>query len=147
LCVIPISVPPLRERGDDALLLSEMFLAQLNSESDEKKTLSAQARTAVLEYAWPGNVRELKNVIHRAFVLLDGEIDLDIEVDAAPAGAIDPKWVDARAAAASAPVLRTASMLASAGESFAVRIPVGMSLEDAERALITATLKAVAGSK
>ena len=79
LCVIPATVPPLRERGNDALLLAEMFLRQLNDEHGENKRLSDRAREQILEYPWPGNVRELKNVIHRAFVLSDDEVDVDMD--------------------------------------------------------------------
>src|SRR5438034_5700909 len=78
LCVIPVTVPPLRERGDDAVLLAEMFLNELNEEYGASKTLSADARRRIIAHPWPGNVRELKNVIHRAFVLSDDEIDVDI---------------------------------------------------------------------
>ncbi len=78
LCVIPVNVPPLRDRGDDAVLLAEMFLAELNEEHGEQKTLSAEGRRRIVEHTWPGNVRELKNVIHRAFVLSDEEVQVDI---------------------------------------------------------------------
>jgi DNA-binding NtrC family response regulator len=132
LCVIPVTVPPLRERGDDALLLAEMFLDGLNREHDEAKSLSEAARQRIRDYRWPGNVRELKNVIHRAFVLSDGEVDVDVEN---VGGADLARPTDATA------------MVAAYGEPFAVRIPVGMSLEAAEQALIRATLESVAGSK
>src|SRR5690348_8069871 len=61
LCVIPVSVPPLRERGDDTILLAEMFLERLNQEHGTAKTFSAEARQSMAAYRWPGNVRELKN--------------------------------------------------------------------------------------
>jgi DNA-binding NtrC family response regulator len=136
LCVIPVEVPPLRERDDDALLLARMFLRALNEEHGECKRLSDSAKTRILEYPWPGNVRELKNVIHRAFVLSDDEVFVDMEATLRPERA--PTTSVIVAAASGAPVF---------GESFAVRIPVGMSLEAAEKALITATLQAVSGSK
>ena len=136
LCVVPVTVPPLRERDDDALLLAEMFLHNLNSEHDENKRLSRVAKQRILEYRWPGNVRELKNVIHRAFVLSDEEVNVDMESARPEEHVIQPRLVS----------VATPS-LSSVGESFAVRIPVGMSLDDAEKALITATLRAVAGSK
>src|SRR5436190_20029501 len=59
LCVIPVNVPPLRDRGDDAVLLAEMFLGELNEEQGEQKTLSVEGRRRIVEHAWPGNVREL----------------------------------------------------------------------------------------
>jgi two-component system, NtrC family, response regulator HydG len=135
LCVIPLTVPPLRDRDDDALLLASMFLQQLNDEHDQNKRLSDNAKERILRYRWPGNVRELKNVVHRAFVLSDDELIVDI--DDSP-----------RSEEAPQPVINAATpnSVAFAG-SFAVRIPVGMSLDAAEKALITATLEAVAGSK
>lgn len=136
LCVIPLSVPPLRERNDDALLLADMFLRNLNDEHAESKQLGTRARECILEYRWPGNVRELKNVIHRAFVLSDDEVQVDIDEGARPECTPQPRVI-------AAPTHGTSTF----GESFAVRIPVGMSLDDAEKALITATLQAVSGSK
>jgi len=135
LCVIPVMVPPLRERGDDAVLLAEMFLGELNEEYGAAKTLSADARRRIASHAWPGNVRELKNVVHRAFVLSDDEIDVDIGGFAAINGAV--------------PSEPSATMPVDSGREngHGIVIRVGMSLDDAERALITATLRAVGGSK
>src|ERR1700758_4095354 len=86
LCVIPITVPPLRERGGDTLLLAEMFLEQLNEENGTAKMFPPEARERLAAHPWPGNVRELKNVVHRAYVLSDDEVsvDLDGEFAAAP---------------------------------------------------------------
>jgi DNA-binding NtrC family response regulator len=140
LCVIPVNVPPLRERGDDAVLLAEMFLAELNEEHGEQKILSAEGRRSIVEHSWPGNVRELKNVIHRAFVLSDEEVQVDIGAFAglAQERSEDGATVATIPSAMSAPVTSDPS---------ALRITVGMSLDDVERALITATLQAVGGSK
>jgi len=67
---VQLALPPLRERGDDVLLLARHFL-QLNSARYGKKGLrfSAQAEAALLGYAWPGNVRELRNVVEEAVLL------------------------------------------------------------------------------
>lgn len=136
LCVIPVTVPALRERENDALLLAEMFLHQLNEEHAVNKSLSDRARERILDHSWPGNVRELKNVMHRAFVLSDDAVDVDIDTSKR----IEPAPVTT--------ILDVAEPAKSRlGEGFAVRIPVGMSLDAAEKALITATLQAVAGSK
>jgi len=135
LCVIPLSVPALRDRDDDALLLAQMFLRDLNDEHGENKRLGDRAKEKILEYRWPGNVRELKNVIHRAFVMSDDEIDVDMERCSPLEHASGPRLIAGIASAS------------AVGEGFVVRIPVGMSLNDAEKALITATLKAVSGSK
>lgn len=138
LCVIPLLVPPLRARGDDSLLLAEMFLAELNESHDQAKCLSDEARARILEYRWPGNVRELKNVIHRSFVLSDGLVEVDVDVSAQPDNSSDNPSRSVPVGPQRAPAL---------DESLMVRIPVGMSLDDAERALIMATLGSVKGSK
>jgi len=129
LCVIPVSVPALRERGGDALLLAEMFLDRLNEENGTTKTLSAEARQRIGSYRWPGNVRELKNVIHRAYVMSDDEVEVDTGGD-----------ITAAVAPAAAPRAETSG-------SNEVTIQVGTSLELAERALIMATLRSLDGSK
>lgn len=70
LQVVNIEIPPLRERQEDLLLLAEKFLElSVMPDVDKPKTLSDDARKALLEYDWPGNVRELRNVIHRISVL------------------------------------------------------------------------------
>jgi DNA-binding NtrC family response regulator len=140
LCVIPVNVPPLRERGDDVVLLAEMFLAELNQEQGEQKTLSAEGRRRIVEHTWPGNVRELKNVVHRAFVLSDEEVQIDISTFSALGveRAEDNGTVATIGSALGAPAMSDPSVL---------RISVGMSLDDVERTLITATLQAVGGSK
>jgi DNA-binding NtrC family response regulator len=130
LCVIPVSVPSLRERGDDAVLLAEMFLERLNEEHRTAKTFSPAAHQSIAAYRWPGNVRELKNVIHRSYVLSDNEVEVDTgaEFTAPIAPSTSPPRTDV-----------------AAGNE--VRIQVGTSLDVAERALIMATLRALDGSK
>ncbi len=67
LNVFSISVPPLRERGDDILLLAQVFLAEAENEVERRGlTLAHDATTALRAHGWPGNVRELKNVLLRA---------------------------------------------------------------------------------
>jgi DNA-binding NtrC family response regulator len=75
LNVITIIIPPLRERGDDILLLAHHFLTQFAAESG-KTTLrfSDEALQSLRSYNWPGNVRELENVIQRLVVMTDGDI-------------------------------------------------------------------------
>ena len=66
LQVLNVEIPPLRNRKEDLITLSEHFLAQASAYSDApQKTLSPRAKHVLLEYGWPGNVRELKNVINR----------------------------------------------------------------------------------
>jgi DNA-binding NtrC family response regulator len=74
LNVIEIHIPPLRQRTDDILPLSEFFLSRLSgSEHSKKLTLSSNAVSALLSYHWPGNVRELENTMERVSVLCDNE--------------------------------------------------------------------------
>jgi len=77
LNVFPIPLPPLRERDQDALMLAETFLAQLNTTDDTSKVLSARARERILAYPWPGNVRELRNELQRAFIMADSTLELE----------------------------------------------------------------------
>ena len=70
LDVVPIQIPPLRERKEDIIPLAEYFLEKTAIENHRnKKKLTAEAKKKLLKYAWPGNVRELSNVIERAVVL------------------------------------------------------------------------------
>jgi transcriptional regulator of acetoin/glycerol metabolism len=70
---VSITVPPLRERGEDVLLLTEHFSRQIAAAADgEPLEFSHEALDALLAYRWPGNVRELKNLIGRLYVLARG---------------------------------------------------------------------------
>lgn len=74
LNVIPILLPPLRERRDDIIPLAEFFLEKMAQENHkEKKKLSKEAQDKLLAYRWPGNIRELANIIERAVVMDQGE--------------------------------------------------------------------------
>ncbi len=73
--VIPITLPPLRERGGDIIVLAEHFMRQFHEQLG--KSISSVSRDffeALVKYRWPGNVRELKNVIERAIILAEGGI-------------------------------------------------------------------------
>ncbi|HEX7602624.1 MAG TPA: sigma 54-interacting transcriptional regulator, partial [Polyangiaceae bacterium] len=73
--VLPLHIPPLRDRREDIGLLIDHFLARNNARLGMQiRGLSSEARKLLQEYAWPGNVRELENTIERAMVLCDGEI-------------------------------------------------------------------------
>jgi DNA-binding NtrC family response regulator len=71
---LPLVIPPLRERPDEALMLARLFVAQLGRSSGRTRLhLADQAEREVREYAWPGNIRQLRNVIERAVLLCDGD--------------------------------------------------------------------------
>jgi two-component system, NtrC family, response regulator GlrR len=79
LHVVPIVVPPLRERREDVLVLAEMFLERASSRLGTRRPrFGARALSALQAHPWPGNVRELENVMEAAALLCrDGEIDVD----------------------------------------------------------------------
>ena len=104
LAVVPLSVPPLRERREDIALLASHFLRQASLRFGRKpKSLSAAAVEALVGYRWPGNVRELKNLVERLMILCPSEDirreDLPAEIaEGAPAAALpaDAPLRDAR---------------------------------------------------
>ncbi len=77
IAALPITIPPLRDRGDDVLLLAEHFLERFRLEFHKPSlVLTEPARARLRTYSWPGNVRELQNAIERAAILANGpEID------------------------------------------------------------------------
>ncbi len=75
LSVVPISLPPLRERRDDIALLANYFLKKYNKKRKKNiRSITDRAMEALVEYDWPGNVRELENAIERAVVLAENEV-------------------------------------------------------------------------
>jgi two-component system response regulator AtoC len=74
LNVLPIHVPPLRERREDIALLVEHFMSRNNARlGTQVRGLDNEVRRLLFEYTWPGNVRELENTIERAMVLAEGD--------------------------------------------------------------------------
>ena len=75
LNVVPIFVPPLRDRQEDIDRLTEHFLARYTSEYGRRaKTVDPAARAMLRSYRWPGNVRELRNVVERVVIMVPGTI-------------------------------------------------------------------------
>jgi len=80
LSVIILHLPPLRERGNDIVILAEHFLRRFNSKYGKHvRTIDASARELLLTYPWPGNVRELSHVMERAVLWSRGSATLDVE--------------------------------------------------------------------
>ncbi len=74
ISAVPITIPPLRERGDDVVLLAEYFLERFRQEFRKPAIeFTPDARSSLAAYAWPGNVRELQNAIERAVILSDSQ--------------------------------------------------------------------------
>ncbi len=89
LNVVPIEVPPLRERCDDIPTLVDIFLAgAATSNREKRKAIDADALAVLVKYAWPGNVRELKNLIERLAIMVSGNT---IGVKDLPANLSDAK--------------------------------------------------------
>jgi len=129
LGVFEISLPPLRERRDDILLLVDTFLTDLAKNVGRPAAgLSADARDRLVSYAWPGNVRELRNAIERAVILCEGGLISSEHLPIA-VGQVSP------AAAATLAATNTT-------EELALALPAGsLKLEAFERELL---LKAMA---
>ncbi len=84
LTAFRINLPPVRERGEDKVILARYFLNRFSREMNSNKTLTPEAVTSVRSYSWPGNVREMINRIRRAVVISSdtavsvSDLDLDI---------------------------------------------------------------------
>lgn len=96
LNVLTISLPPLRERGEDARLLARHFIDHYNGKFRKQiDGLTPEAERLFLDYHWPGNVRELRNVIERAMILADGpriepcDLPLDASAGISPNPAVN----------------------------------------------------------
>jgi DNA-binding NtrC family response regulator len=75
LAIFPIRIPPLRERGEDVLLMAEHFLDRFRRELKKPRLrLAPDAVSALRAHAWPGNARELQNALERAAILNEGEL-------------------------------------------------------------------------
>lgn len=73
LNVIPITLPPLRDRPEDIVALSQRFLYEFNKKYAWKRTFTTKTIQNFLHYSWPGNVRELRNVIERLVIISEGD--------------------------------------------------------------------------
>ncbi|MDT8322179.1 MAG: sigma-54 dependent transcriptional regulator [Xanthomonadales bacterium] len=121
LAEFPMRVPPLRERGDDVILLADEFLAEINQSAAEPKAFHKETLELLRLHDWSGNVRELRNAVFRAFILAEEEIlpgDLPGNI---PAG--------------------------SGMSGDYLRFPVGYKLDEVEKRMILATLEHFDGDK
>jgi DNA-binding NtrC family response regulator len=131
LAVVPIVVPPLRERTGDVLELTVHFLTQAAERLERGPfVMEAPARDLLASYDWPGNVRELQNIVTRACVLNQGtpiraeELRPWLRLNAQPQSTCETDVAD---------------------ES--TRIPVGLTLDEMERRMIVATLEQFNGHR
>ena len=121
LAVFPIYVPPLRERGNDAELLAQHFLDELNYDASTHKQFTRRSLERIRNYRWPGNVRELKNLVHRAYILSSEAVTLD---EPASSGSGKTVMMNGR-----------------------LNFAIGMPLAEAQREIILATLQHYQGNK
>lgn len=130
LAVVPIVLPPLRERAEDVLELAEYFLDQAAARLGRPRVeLDSRVRELLISYQWPGNVRELQNIITRACVLNQGE--------AITAAELRP-WL--RESGIANNCLASEPAMDDAAE-------MGITLDEMERRLIIATLRRCDGHR
>ncbi len=89
LSVVTIHLPPLRERGEDVVLLANAFLRRNAQALKRKVRFSPEALEAIVKYQWPGNIRELENKVHRAVIMASGRIIGSTDLDLNPSAVID----------------------------------------------------------
>jgi transcriptional regulator with GAF, ATPase, and Fis domain len=129
LNVFAIRLPPLRDRKEDILPLSEAFVSEIGRTLGRPPGgVSKEAREALLEYAWPGNVRELRNVLERAAILADGGLIASEHLAVRPA--VDKPGASHDSAATPPAPARTAAPEPVAGD-----------LKSVERAMIEKALQ------
>lgn len=98
LSILPIALPPLRQRKQDIIAIAEYFILRLAaSEGLLSKSLSAEAKHYLTAQAWSGNVRELENLIHRALVISDNEIIDDAVLQQIHEASASPQVIERRA--------------------------------------------------
>jgi DNA-binding NtrC family response regulator len=121
LNVVNIDVPPLRERKEDILLLMTSFLREFNEENGKQiEGFTQKAQSVLYRYTWPGNIRELRNCIESAVVMTrDNLIDVDDLPQNVTSGITDDH----------------------------ISIPIGVSMNEAEKEIIKATLTYCKGNK
>ena len=89
LSVVTIHLPPLRERGEDVVLLANAFLRRNAQALKRKVRFSPEALEAIVKYQWPGNIRELENKVHRAVIMATSRIIGSADLDLNPSAVID----------------------------------------------------------
>jgi two-component system, NtrC family, response regulator AtoC len=134
LSIIQIDIPPLRERGDDVLLLSHHYIDALGAKLRRCKItgLSPETIAVFRKYDWPGNVRELRNVIERALILEDAE---QITTEYLPGSLLTPPRLE-----------QTPATIADGSTRF-VLPSEGISLDEAELSFVRQAIQRSAGNQ
>ena len=142
LDVLSITLPPLRQRGRDKLLLAQEFIAQMCAQYGiPKRELAEDAQEAIMAYSWPGNIRELRNQIERIILLANSEQivseDFQFEAEATSLDSAPPP--STRASTRPPPSTRSGRWRLNLP-------PTGFSLEELEKNAIAAALKKNGGN-
>jgi len=137
LNVVNLKLPPLRDRPADVAALSDFFIAKYSKANGlSRRSLTDDARAALLKAPWPGNVRELENTLHRAVLLSGSEV-------IGPDAILMPDGTGIGEIAATASVAMQAAEVANT----IARTMVGRTVADVERDLILDTLDHVLGNR
>lgn len=140
LSVIQIDIPPLRERGDDVIVLAEHYIAYFNERLRKRiRGLSSEVINIFRHYSWPGNVRELRNVIERVMILEDENM---ITARYLPRGLAPDELSAAPAPAAQ----KGAQARAGAAQPFLLP-PEGLVLDELEMSLVRQALDRSGGNQ
>ena len=140
LHVVPIHLPPLRDRREDIPLLVEHLVAREAPRiGREVREVSAAAMAEMQAWHWPGNVRELRNVVERALVLGEGPV-LRLPAPLAPAAA------GAAASSGSATAALPVGVANSAGSALAAGVPLADAVRDLKIAMIREALERAMGA-
>jgi DNA-binding NtrC family response regulator len=144
LNVLPITLPPLRERQKDIPLLANHFVTKFNERLRKAVAgLSAEAMEALLNYPWPGNIRELENVLERTILLLDGPVIRECDLPASLKAA-GPLGTGASAAIGASSALPSATSLRGGPSS--LKEVVRQETERVEREMIVRALDQTGGN-
>jgi two-component system repressor protein LuxO len=146
LNVIPVYLPPLREREEDAVLIANELLKMFSVEEGKTfKSISAAASVSILNYTWPGNVRELANVLRRVVVMHDGPA---VEVDMLPDSVRKGQSSTPVPSDPTASLQLTAQSTPQTEDMVAKRtwVPEGRTLSSLERDIIEATIDRCKGN-
>ena len=144
LHVIPIHLPPLRDRGGDILEIADVLLGQMAMEEGKRfRGFSAEAQEMMLRHHWPGNVRELQNAVRNAVVLQDGDVVTPAMLPVAGLGRPPP---GDNGNFRANPIMANALPAASAADGNAGMIRLGRSLAEIERDAIETTIAQCGGS-
>ena len=141
LSVIQIDIPPLRERGDDILLLAEYYTEMLNERLRLRRQirgLAPEVVEAFRRYGWPGNVRELRNVVERAMILEDDELITTEYL---------PRDLVAQAGGHAPGGTGTSSSAASAAGALVTLPPAGVALDEVETSLVRQAIERSGGNQ